>query len=67
MMASPGGLLIFICRYDSHTARGTDSLFWCYAVMSLLFTHVRWCSAAGAPLRRHYQLMMGPCHSIRDK
>jgi len=31
----------FICRYDTHTAQKPGSLFWCHALMTLKFTHVR--------------------------
>jgi len=29
-----------VFRYDTHTARQPGSLFWCHAVVSLLFTRV---------------------------
>jgi len=31
----------FISRYDTHTAQEPGSLFWCHAVVSSQFTHVR--------------------------
>jgi len=31
----------FICRDDTQTVQAPGSLFWCHAVMSLQFTHVR--------------------------
>jgi len=31
----------YICRCDTHTAQEPGLLFWCHAVVSLHFTHVR--------------------------
>jgi len=49
----------FICRYDTDTAQEPGSLFWCHAMMSLQFAHVRSFACRG-----RLQNLLADCSTI---